>query len=671
MFLNVSYADLNLLENQENFRLLWYAGFFFFFFFIFCGGSFAQWVNNPSLNTRLVVDAVAPVNISSVEDLKGGAFIVWEENNATFQDEVFFLHVDGNGKVSFRADGKKISNNFGAKSNPVAAFNTPNTAVVVYKDFTYRESGDLFIQKVLNNGNLLWGESGVRLTATDNELSAYSASSDMNGNVYVSYLSRSVNLDKEFQLSMQKIDPSGKIIFNTGGVTVYSSDNSITQPDIVTDENGGAVLFWLENRDNKSVIYAQRIDSTGKGTWGTKPMNISGIAKSVISFSAKATDYGSIYVAWQLQNTDKDIYHQLISTSGNIMWNAGGLLATDQKGDQVNPQVLTEDSTIILSWTNEIDNDRNVFIQKYNQQGNTFWGNEGFPVINLNGAQFGQKLISDGKGGAIVAWIDRRVDSVRGNIYAQRITSAGKTAWNESAIPVAFSDNTEKSYLSVVSDKRGGAIFIFRDKRDGKGEIYGQKIFNTGTYVSQIIGFSAETRNDSVKISWYSANEMGETQYDIERTTQSDSSSTAWELIGTVYSDGESAANFFEYYDKPDVAGTIYYRVIQSDDKGNFQPSDVARLNYIGETSEMVVAQNSPNPFSDETVIEFYLTEDSHVSVEFFNSRIEEVKKIEEVFPAGKNELKFAADGLQPGIYFYRFKAGNFVDVKKMVITNK
>ena len=68
----------------------------------------AQWVNNPALNTKLVIEGVKPINISSVEDLKGGAFIFWEDNKSGFQNEIFFIHMDGNGKVSFNADGKKF-----------------------------------------------------------------------------------------------------------------------------------------------------------------------------------------------------------------------------------------------------------------------------------------------------------------------------------------------------------------------------------------------------------------------------------------------------------------------------------------------------------------------------------------------------------------------------------
>src|ERR1035437_4557830 len=103
----------------------------------------AQWVNNPALNTKLVIDGSKPINISSVEDLKGGAFIFWEDNKSGFQNEISFIHMDGNGKVSFHPDGKKISDLNGDKVTPAVSQNLPNTAVVVWKDYTKSKNGNL------------------------------------------------------------------------------------------------------------------------------------------------------------------------------------------------------------------------------------------------------------------------------------------------------------------------------------------------------------------------------------------------------------------------------------------------------------------------------------------------------------------------------------------------
>jgi hypothetical protein len=131
-----------------------------------------------------------------------------------------------------------------------------------------------------------------------------------------------------------------------------------------------------------------------------------------------------------------------------------------------------------------------------------------------------------------------------------------------------------------------------------------------------------------------------------------------------------SEANYYEFFDWPDINGSIYYRIAQKNEKIRTQYSGIEKVDYYRNVESILLGQNSPNPFSDSTTISFYLPEEEEISFEFFNSNIETVKKIEEVeYPAGKNEIVFYAEDLTPGIYFYRLKVKKFVDVKKMVIT--
>lgn len=669
MFLNEAWiSNINFIDNSLSYNQFIL---FLFFLFLFSSSALGQWVNNPSQNNKLVIDAANPVNISTAQDHQGGAFIFWEDNKSGISSDIYFLHIDANGKASFRADGKKVSDFNSSKVNPITAVNDPGTAVVIWKDFSRRQPGDLFAQKVFNNGNLLWANNGLQISRSDYEVSDYSASSDKRGNTFISFVEKEGEIGTAYNIILQKINSSGRLSFPLEGVAVSKSPSRKTMTSVIGDDDGGAYIFWIENQNNKTVILSRQVDSTGKALWGKNPVMVSNPNHSVITYSVEKTADGSLYCAWQIQQSDKDVYHQLISSKGKILWGSGGKNITSRKGHQTNPQVLTADSSIILSWTNEIENnDKNIFIQKYNSSGKGLWKDEGVPVIALNGNQFGQKLLGDGKGGAIVSWIDRRVDSLRANIYAQRITSKGEVDWDSTALAVANHPNTEKSYVSIVSDTKGGIIALFRENRDGENAIYGQKIFNTGTYVSQIVGFTAQTAGDSVKISWYSANELGNTTYDIERTSYSDASSSDWKVIKTIYSEDRSSAKYYEFFDRPEESGTIYYRVVQYDGFGNIQPSDVAKLTVLEGGYDIIVAQNFPNPFTDETTIGFYLPHGGRVKVEFFNSKVEKLSEMEEHFVAGQNRIKFNSNGLRPGIYFYKFTLGEFVDVKKMVITN-
>lgn len=628
----------------------------------------SQWVNNPALNTKLVIDGSKPINISSVEDLKGGAFIFWEDNKSGFQNEIFFIHMDGNGKVSFHADGKKISDLNGDKFTPAVSKNLPNTAVVVWKDYSLGKNGNLFAQRVYTNGNLLWHNKGVQVTPDYPDIIDYSVCSDSKGNVYISYVAKVDEFGSSYKLVLQKINVNGQLQDNLNGILVNESPRRKNTSNVIADDEGGAFLFWLENQNNKTILFTQHVDSIGRELWGKKAIVLSNYNQSVLNYSVQKSDFSSIYLAWQIQKSEKEIYHQLLSFSGRQLWGQSGKIAVIKKGNKTNPQVLTADSTIILSWTNETNNDKDIFIQKFNIKGIHRWKDD-IAVVKLPRDQFGQKVLSDGKGGAIVSWIDKRQESVKPDIYAQRISSSGKQLWGAKGIAIASHNNSDKSYLSIISDLRGGAIAIFKEIRESKGEIYAQKIFNTGTYVSQIIGLNAVLYGDTVKISWYSANESNGTNYDIERTVQTENGTSQWTVVGNIKSGIISSARYYEFHDRPNEPGTLYYRIIQKDNLGNIQPSDVAKVEFFESKSKISLGQNSPNPFSNETTIIFYLLEPSWIKFEFFNSHIELIKEIErQKYPTGENKIIFSGKDLPDGVYFYRVQSDDFVDVRKMVL---
>ena len=85
--------------------------------------------------------------------------------------------------------------------------------------------------------------------------------------------------------------------------------------------------------------------------------------------------------------------------------------------------------------------------------------------------------------------------------------------------------------------------------------------------------------------------------------------------------------------------------------------------------SNYVLEQNYPNPFNPETSIRFSIPQRDFVSLRVYNSLGQEVADLlNKEFEAGTYNLKFNADGLTSGVYFYTIKTGNFVQTKKMIL---
>jgi hypothetical protein len=79
--------------------------------------------------------------------------------------------------------------------------------------------------------------------------------------------------------------------------------------------------------------------------------------------------------------------------------------------------------------------------------------------------------------------------------------------------------------------------------------------------------------------------------------------------------------------------------------------------------------QNRPNPFNPSTVITWQLAISSQVELSIFNILGEKVTTlVSEKKVAGYHSIEWDASNFAGGIYYYQIKAGEFRDVKKMVL---
>lgn len=101
---------------------------------------------------------------------------------------------------------------------------------------------------------------------------------------------------------------------------------------------------------------------------------------------------------------------------------------------------------------------------------------------------------------------------------------------------------------------------------------------------------------------------------------------------------------------------------------------DVKDVNTPTKPTVFSLAQNFPNPFNPKTMIRFALPKDSWVKLEVYNILGQKVKTlVDEKLAAGVKEVEWDGKdnkGLEvaSGIYFYKIKADDFSDVKKMVM---
>ena len=112
---------------------------------------------------------------------------------------------------------------------------------------------------------------------------------------------------------------------------------------------------------------------------------------------------------------------------------------------------------------------------------NAGWQFNGVPVSTAPYYQADPLIVSDGAGGAIIAWYDLRGGS-NYDIYAQRLNAAGVPQWTADGVPVCTQTGTQ-ILTAMVSDDAGGAVMVWYDDRNSiqtANDVYAQRIDGSG-----------------------------------------------------------------------------------------------------------------------------------------------------------------------------------------------
>jgi hypothetical protein len=91
--------------------------------------------------------------------------------------------------------------------------------------------------------------------------------------------------------------------------------------------------------------------------------------------------------------------------------------------------------------------------------------------------------------------------------------------------------------------------------------------------------------------------------------------------------------------------------------------------NEYGAPAQFSLSQNYPNPFNPTTAIQYSVSSTQYVSLKVYDVIGRELSTlVSEVKPPGTYTVKWDAQGLASGIYFYRLEAGQFTETRKLVL---
>jgi hypothetical protein len=87
------------------------------------------------------------------------------------------------------------------------------------------------------------------------------------------------------------------------------------------------------------------------------------------------------------------------------------------------------------------------------------------------------------------------------------------------------------------------------------------------------------------------------------------------------------------------------------------------------EISSYQLFVNYPNPFNPGTTINYAISQPSFVKLKIYDTSGREIRTLVSAWrAAGKYSVHFDASGLASGVYFYSLQAGDFKNMRKMLL---
>jgi hypothetical protein len=207
----------------------------------------------------------------------------------------------------------------------------------------------------------------------------------------------------------------------------------------------------------------------------------------------------------------------------------------------------------------------------------------------------------------------------------------------------------------------------------------------------ELISFTADVNEGIVNLNWSTSTETNNLGFEIERTSPPPSpyqgeggeAGRGWERIGFVEGKGTTIEmQNYSFIDKPEPE-KYKYRLKQIDFDGSFEYSSEIE-SEVKAPNVFSLEQNYPNPFNPSTRIKYSIPDvianevkqSQLVTLKVYDILGKEVATlVKEEQTAGTYEVEFNTSSsfrlvrnLVSGIYFYKLKAGQFVETKKMIL---
>ena len=403
--------------------------------------------------------------------------------------------------------------------------------------------------------------------------------------------------------------------------------------EVLQTDDGGFIAVGSHQHSEARLepdVYVVKTDATGRLLW-QKSFGREPFKPDRGSDIIPTSDGGYLIAGRSTTALDENAYLIKIDANGNRLWerNYGG--PAGENAASIKP--TSDGGYIFLGSTSSYNTggsgDFDLYLVKIDASGNMIWEK------NYGGSDWdrGASVIVTADGGYLMAgWTSSpEFGAVARNVYLVKTDAAGNKQWQK-----LYGWEHVDEAAEVIATTDGGYL---------------------------IVG-SSERYYDAPMETW---------RPDVYVIKTDGSGNEEWsQTYGGLHNEGASSVR------QVSTGGYI----ISGSTSSYSKDSDIYLLKIgrfggfsaVTETREILPAkfgleQNYPNPFNSSTIIPYQLSQKTSVQITIYNIHGQIVRtQVNEPQQAGSHIIKFQADDLPSGLYFYQLKTNGFTETKRMLL---
>jgi len=271
----------------------------------------------------------------------------------------------------------------------------------------------------------------------------------------------------------------------TVNTPICSASKIQSEPSIIPDGVGGAYMVWKDYRNlNTPDAFLQRVNKDGIQVWIVDGLNL------VTNPQDQSTprivsdgNYGVIAVWSDFRNgTDRDIFAQRVDSSGIIQWTYNGTLVVGKTTREYNERIISDgQGGAIIAWEQGNTGSIDVWAQRIDANGVPMWDTNGIALTTAFANKTLPRMVLSPDSMIYFVWQDNR--NGQSDIYAQKMDLAGNRMWGNAAKPVINATDQQTEPRLVLTENGYGIYVAWVDRRLGFGnqDIFAQKLDSAGT----------------------------------------------------------------------------------------------------------------------------------------------------------------------------------------------